>query len=195
MSSSLKKQIPSVETNSPLASHSPSIFSFLAPPGLSSTLQGVVYGVSFGLGKSFSRTKTRHALCLGRGVGLIVSSFIYTHYESRRLFLVYAIYNTVAAALYSIYFLLTRAKSDKPKRTPRNTNVPTIVIESGRNTPSVSAELVRSILSCRYEPERRTVTSLIMGKQEWDQIDWLIVLDKVSILSGREKNSSISDIR
>jgi len=87
----------------------------IAPPGLSSTLQGVVYGISFGL---------------GRGIGLIASSFIYTLLQPRLLFLIFALFNAVAAIVYSLYFLLCKKYSQKPIRSNFNTNVPTIVIDS-----------------------------------------------------------------
>jgi len=90
----------------------------IAPPGLSGTLQGLVYGVSFGL---------------GRGVGLIASSFIYTRFESRFLFLVFSISNGIAAVLYTFYFLWKSLASPPAKRIIKNTNIPKIVIESETN--------------------------------------------------------------
>ncbi|CAF3227411.1 unnamed protein product [Rotaria socialis] len=74
----------------------------IAPPGMSSTLQGVAHGVIHGLG------------C---GVGLLVSSYIYIVVNQRLLFLVFAILNLVAAILYSIYFLLTRKKTSSKNAT------------------------------------------------------------------------------
>lgn len=67
----------------------------LAPPGLSGTLQGVALGMSFGL---------------GRGVALLIASFIYTMIEQRTLFLIVCIFNLIAAAIFSLYFLLTRQR-------------------------------------------------------------------------------------
>ena len=43
----------------------------------------------------------------GRGIGLLVSSFIYIVIEQRLLFLVFTILNVIGAILYSIYFLLS----------------------------------------------------------------------------------------
>lgn len=91
-------------------------FSIVAPPGLSGTLQGVVYGVCFGL---------------GRGAGLIAASFIYTRLQSRMLFLIFALFNLVAAVFYGIYFLLHRNRLEKSPRATVNSNIPKIVIDSG----------------------------------------------------------------
>jgi len=48
------------------------------------------------------------SLFLGRGIGMLVSSFIYIVIQQRLLFLVFAILNIIAAFIYSIYFFLTR---------------------------------------------------------------------------------------
>ncbi|CAF2974102.1 unnamed protein product [Rotaria sp. Silwood2] len=90
----------------------------IAPPGLAGTLQGVVYGVSFGL---------------GRGVGLIACSFIYTRLQSRLLFLVFAIFDAIAAIIYSIYFFLRAKFGKKSNQLNNNMNIPKIVIESETN--------------------------------------------------------------
>ncbi|CAF0763327.1 unnamed protein product [Rotaria sordida] len=87
----------------------------IAPPGLAGTLQGVVYGVSFGL---------------GRGIGLIASSIIYTRLQSRLLFLVFALFDTIAALIYSTYFLLQAKFSKKSAQLNNTMNIPKIVIES-----------------------------------------------------------------
>ncbi len=50
-------------------------------------------------------------LSIGRGVGLPIASFIYTSFEQRVLFLVIAIFNLIVAIIYSIYFILTRSRS------------------------------------------------------------------------------------
>jgi hypothetical protein len=50
---------------------------------------------------------------LGRGIGLLVSSYIYIVIQQRLLFLVFSIFNIIAAIIYSIYFLLTREKSSR----------------------------------------------------------------------------------
>jgi len=83
------------------------LFFLLAPPGLSGTLQGVALGITFGL---------------GRGIGLVLSSFIYRLSDKRTLFLVIAIFNLVAAVIFSIYFLITRQKTGTKNRKPRNEN-------------------------------------------------------------------------
>lgn len=83
----------------------------LAPPGLSGTLQGVALGMSFGL---------------GRGVALLIASFIYTMIEQRSLFLIVCIFNLIAAAIFSLYFLLTRSR-DPTK------NIDSISIENGKD--------------------------------------------------------------
>ncbi|CAF1447312.1 unnamed protein product [Adineta steineri] len=69
-----------------------------APPGLSGTLQSLSLGLCFGLGK---------------GIGLIISSFIYTTLEQRLLFLIFAIFNLICAIIYGIYFLISRKNSNK----------------------------------------------------------------------------------
>ncbi len=69
---------------------------------------------------------------LGRGVGLIASSLIYTRLQPRLLFLIFALFNTIAAIFYSLYFFLKKKQSKKPSRSNNNTNVPKIVIDSGK---------------------------------------------------------------
>ncbi|CAF1322647.1 unnamed protein product, partial [Rotaria sordida] len=54
----------------------------IAPPGLSGTLQGVALGTLFGL---------------GRGIGLLVASFIYVFTQQPLLFLIFALFNLIAA--------------------------------------------------------------------------------------------------
>ncbi|CAF3552107.1 unnamed protein product [Rotaria sp. Silwood1] len=90
----------------------------IAPTGLAGTLQGLVYGVSFGL---------------GRGVGLIACSFIYTSLQSRLLFLVFAVFDAVAAIIYSIYFMLRTKVLKKSTQLNNNMNIPRIVIDSETN--------------------------------------------------------------
>ena len=51
-------------------------------------------------------------LCVARGIGLIVSSFIYTLLEQRVLFLVFAIFNVICAIIFALYFLITRKRSN-----------------------------------------------------------------------------------
>lgn len=58
---------------------------------------------------------------LGRGIGMLVASYIYIIIQQRLLFLVFAILNIVAAIIYSIYFLI-RKKSSKQNVTVSNTN-------------------------------------------------------------------------
>ncbi|UJR09330.1 hypothetical protein I4U23_013573 [Adineta vaga] len=70
----------------------------IAPPGLSSTLQSISLGLTFGL---------------ARGVGLIASSFIYTRLEQRLLFLIFAIFNLICAVLYGLYFIVSRKQSNE----------------------------------------------------------------------------------
>ncbi|CAF4045726.1 unnamed protein product [Adineta steineri] len=77
----------------------------IAPPGLSGTLQGIVYGTSFGL---------------GRGVGLLISLFIYTRMKKRYLFLIYALFNLVGVIIYSIYCLLSKRRSSSSFNTNGN---------------------------------------------------------------------------
>jgi len=50
---------------------------------------------------------------LGRGVGLLIASFIYTLIQQRVLFLIISIFNLIAAIIFSIYFLLHRQYSKK----------------------------------------------------------------------------------
>lgn len=52
-------------------------------------------------------------IILGRGMGLLVSSYIYIVIQQRLLFLVFAILNLLAAISYSIYFLLARQPASK----------------------------------------------------------------------------------
>lgn len=67
---------------------------------------------------SFSRfislTNELYIILLGRGIGLLVSSFIYIVIDQRLLFLVFALFNLIAAFIYSIYFLFTRTKRTNP---------------------------------------------------------------------------------
>jgi hypothetical protein len=51
-----------------------------------------------------------YVIFLGRGIGMLVASFIYIVIQQRLLFLVFTILNIIAAIIYSIYFLLTRKK-------------------------------------------------------------------------------------
>lgn len=50
-------------------------------------------------------------LLIGRGIGMLVASFIYIVIEQRLLFLVCALFNLFAALIYSIYFFFTRNKT------------------------------------------------------------------------------------
>lgn len=59
---------------------------------------------------------------LGRGIGMLVASYIYIVIQQRLLFLVFAILNIIAAVIYSIYFLLTRKKPSSNNVTISNTN-------------------------------------------------------------------------
>ncbi|CAF4582643.1 unnamed protein product [Rotaria sp. Silwood1] len=68
---------------------------FFAPLNLSRTLQGIVYGICFGL---------------GRGIGMLVAFFIYTRMKKRRLFLLYVVFNIVNAIIYSVSYLLTQQR-------------------------------------------------------------------------------------
>ena len=70
-------------------------------------------------------------MIIGRGVGLIISSLIYTRLQSRLLFLIFAIGNGVAAIVYSFCFLLCKKHLQKPVRFNANPNIPKIVIDSG----------------------------------------------------------------
>lgn len=44
----------------------------------------------------------------------------------------FALFNAIAAGVYSLIFLLNHKNSKRPKRLTNNTNVPKIVIDSGR---------------------------------------------------------------
>jgi hypothetical protein len=55
-----------------------------------------------------------YVILLGRGIGLLISSYIYIVIQQRLLFLVFCIFNITAAVIYSIYFFLTRNKSSSP---------------------------------------------------------------------------------
>ena len=70
---------------------------------------------------------------IGRGVGLIVSSFIYTRLQSRTLFLFFACFNATAAIIYSLIFFVLKKRSEKNLRSNHNTNVPKIVIDPGES--------------------------------------------------------------
>lgn len=107
---------------------------FLAPPGFSGTLQGIVYGISFGLGKKNKQIFCclKKTLLSGRGVGLIASSFIYTRLQSRLLFFIFALFNIIAAILYGIYFFFHREKPSKSQRLTISSNIPKIVIDPGK---------------------------------------------------------------
>ncbi len=85
------------------------------PPGLSGTLQGVALGVSFGLGMRFIGLVLYEFVFfwIGRGVGLLIASFIYTLIKPRVLFLIIAIFNLIAAIIFSLYFILNRERSKK----------------------------------------------------------------------------------
>ncbi|CAF1277284.1 unnamed protein product [Rotaria sp. Silwood1] len=85
----------------------------IAPPGLSGTLQGVALGILFGL---------------GRGIGLLFSSFIYAFTQQPFLFLIFTLFNLIAAIIYAFYIILNRQCSKKP--IVENNNISNIVIES-----------------------------------------------------------------
>ncbi|CAF1253487.1 unnamed protein product [Rotaria sordida] len=89
----------------------------IAPPGLSGTLQGVTLVTLFGL---------------GRGIGLLAASFIYTFTQQPLLFLIFALFNLIAAVIYSLYFILHRQSSKKSIEQTNNTNNNTsdIIIQS-----------------------------------------------------------------
>jgi hypothetical protein len=57
----------------------------------------------------------KNFIFLGRGMGMLVASFIYIVIQQRLLFLVFGIFNIIAAIIYSIYFLLTREKTSSKK--------------------------------------------------------------------------------
>lgn len=57
----------------------------------------------------------KNVIFLGRGIGMLVASFIYIVIQQRLLFLVFGIFNIIAAIIYSIYFLLTREKTSSKK--------------------------------------------------------------------------------
>ena len=73
----------------------------LAPPGLGATLQGVAFGVCYGL---------------GRGIGLLVATLIYSFVGYRHLFLTFAAFNLIAAVGYGIYFIFERKQRSKPAK-------------------------------------------------------------------------------
>ena len=140
---------------------------FLAPPGLGGTLQGIAYGVSFGLGRhGLTRTCSfdRCSLMLaGRGVGLIVSASIYTRTASRTLFLVFACFNLAAAVVYTVIFLISAQCTRKPvKRSMNKTHVPAIVIEPGKDEGMNVVRRNWSVLVRRYgEHQRRAAVEFI----------------------------------
>jgi hypothetical protein len=71
-----------------------------------------------------------YVVILGRGIGMLVSSYIYIVIQQRLLFFVFAIINIIAMIIYSIYFFLTRTKSSKKDVSILNNHDP--VIEAGR---------------------------------------------------------------
>jgi hypothetical protein len=60
---------------------------------------------------------------------MLISSFIYVVIQQRLLFLVFAIFNLIAAIIYSIYFFLTRKKSSSKTMIKPDNNV---VIDTGK---------------------------------------------------------------
>jgi hypothetical protein len=60
---------------------------------------------------------------------MLISSFIYVVIQQRLLFLVFAIFNLIAAIIYSIYFFLTREKSSSKTMIKPDNNV---VIDTGK---------------------------------------------------------------
>ena len=81
-------------------------------------------------------------------MGLIVSSFIYTRFQPRLLFLIFAIGNGAAAIAYSLCFRLCKKHLQKPVRMTANANIPKIVIDSGKDHNEIVS---RSLLtSCFF---------------------------------------------
>lgn len=52
-------------------------------------------------------------LNLGRGIGLLISLFIYTRKQKSQLFLFYAVLNLIGVGLYLIYCLIIKFRSKK----------------------------------------------------------------------------------
>jgi hypothetical protein len=70
-------------------------------------------------------------IILGRGIGLLLGSYIYIVIQQRLLFLLCAILNIIAAVVYSIYFLLRKEKPAGRNRTLSN-NID-VALEAGNS--------------------------------------------------------------
>ena len=97
---------------------------------------------------------------LGRGVGLMVSSFIYTRFQPRLLFLIFAIGNGAAAIAYSLCFRLCKKHLQKPVRMTANANIPKIVIDSGKDQNEIFSVISDILFHRRINGTRRTHVNL-----------------------------------
>ncbi|CAF3980158.1 unnamed protein product [Rotaria sordida] len=66
----------------------------------------------------------------GRGIGMLISLFIYTRMKKRHLFLIYAVFNIVNAIIYSVYYLLIKRR--KSFRIDCDDIPESVSIESGK---------------------------------------------------------------
>ncbi|CAM4803430.1 unnamed protein product [Rotaria magnacalcarata] len=107
----------------------------IAPDGLSGTLQGVALGVSFGL---------------GRGAGLLAASFIYALTQQPTLFLVFALFNLIAAIIYILGYFIGW-QSSKKNENDKNANKGKIMIQSGGCPGSGKTTVSRLIQHTKHE--------------------------------------------
>ncbi|CAF3916883.1 unnamed protein product [Rotaria sordida] len=66
----------------------------------------------------------------GRGIGMLISLFIYTRMKKRHLFLIYAVFNIANAIIYSVYYLLIKRR--KSFRIDCDDIPESVSIESGK---------------------------------------------------------------
>ena len=85
------------------------------------------------------------AFGLGRGIGLLIASFIYTLIEQRSLFLIISIFNLIAAVIFSLYFLGTRQRHSKENKDS------VISIEDGKYL--LDDRFISSFIHRRYEQQ------------------------------------------
>ena len=85
-----------------------------------------------------------YVVTLGRGIGMLVSSFIYIVIQQRLLFLVFAILNVIAMIIYSIYFFFTRTKTSKENVCVLNNH--DSMIEAGRRI-----DLIKHTYMCIFD--------------------------------------------